>query len=81
MARLHLEVRADLRQLEVAHRLEVYFRPATVCAWTSPMVLAAAQFELAPPTVSSTNRTAGPGGVAAGAGVPKLRLLYSPVKP
>src|SRR5256885_7011590 len=58
-----------------------YVKPATVCAWTSPMVLADAQFELAPPTVSSMNLTAGPGGVAGGAGVPKLRLLYSPVKP
>ena len=45
------------------------------------MVLAYAQLALMPPTVSSMKMTAGPGGVAAGGGVPKLRLLYSPVKP
>src|SRR2546421_3949043 len=58
-----------------------YARPATVCAWTSPMVLAAAQFMLAPPTVSSTNIMAGPGDVGIGAGVQKLRLFFSAVKP
>ncbi len=45
------------------------------------MVLAAAQFVLAPPMVSSMNIMAGPDAVGIGAGVPKLRLFFSAVKP
>ena len=49
--------------------------------WVSPTVVAAAQFEVAPPAMLSVKMTAGPGAVAVGAVGPKLRLLVSPVKP
>jgi hypothetical protein len=58
-----------------------YNRPLSVVRWVSPIVVEAAQFDGLPPAMLCAKIIAGPGGDAAGAVGPKLKLFVSAVKP